>query len=128
MTAPFPCSADPELFFAPDGQHIDTPAYRARAAAAKALCAHCPNFLPCREEGRRERHPGIWGGEDDGERRRAGFKPSSKSRVPAECGTAAGAKRHSREGTKACRPCLDAANSARRKNEARQQDELATAA
>lgn len=128
MTNPFPCSADPDLFFAPDGQHTDTDAYRARAAAAKALCAGCPNRLPCLRQGREERHPGIWGGEDDNERAWAGFKPRTMNRVPAACGTAAGAKRHSRKGTKACRPCLDAANAVRRENEARQQDKLATAA
>jgi len=103
-----PCQTDPELFFAPDGQHPGTRNYKHRVAIAKGLCADCPIVDLCREEGRARRAVGIWGGEDDVEREEAGHKPV-KTRVISPCGTEAAAKRHWRKGESACQLCLDAA-------------------
>lgn len=106
---PTPCRTEPRLFIAPDGQREDSPAGRARIAAAKELCRTCPIRTACRDEARTLGAEGIWGGEDDRERRRAGFAPkrASVARIAA-CGTEAGARRHRREGELPCPNCLAA--------------------
>lgn len=114
----FPCSASPELFHAPDGQHSHTAPYKRRVAAAKAICARCPVRLACRDEGRELHATGIWGGEDDEERTKAGAKPR-KTRVPAPCGTEGGAKRHRRYKQIVCAPCLEAESAANRERVAK---------
>jgi WhiB family redox-sensing transcriptional regulator len=116
---PLPCTGQGDLFF----RESDRRGNVARTHRAKRLCARCPVWEACRQLGRDTRSYGIWGGEDEDQRTRAGFKPAHRT-LPAPCGTEAGAKRHGRDGEKACGPCLKAANTAkenRRKN-------LATAA
>jgi hypothetical protein len=106
-----PCrTTDPELFFAPDATSILT---------AKALCMKCPIVNACREEGRRLRATGVWGGEDDKDRTKAGRKPV-RTRVYAPCGTEAAARRHWRKGEPACQLCLDGAAAAKANRQANQ--------
>lgn len=45
--------------------------------AAQRLCAGCPVQAECRDEGRRFRAHGIWGGESERGRRRAGYAPNA---------------------------------------------------
>ena len=40
---------------------------------AQRVCAECPVQAPCRESGRRNHESGIWGGETEEDRVRAGF-------------------------------------------------------
>jgi WhiB family transcriptional regulator, redox-sensing transcriptional regulator len=59
-------TADPRLFFHPEGER--GPARRDRDAAAKAICAACPVMQECRRHALTVREPyGVWGGlsEDD---------------------------------------------------------------
>jgi WhiB family redox-sensing transcriptional regulator len=61
-------TADPSLFFHPDGER--GPSRARRDAAAVAVCAGCPVLQQCREHGLSVREPyGVWGGltEDDRE-------------------------------------------------------------
>ena len=45
-----------------------------REAAAKAICASCPVVEPCREFGRLHHEYGVWGGENEEKRVRAGYR------------------------------------------------------
>jgi WhiB family redox-sensing transcriptional regulator len=59
-------TADPTLFFHPEGER--GPARRERDNAAKAVCAACPVIEQCRQHALQVREPyGVWGGltEDD---------------------------------------------------------------
>lgn len=59
-------TADPRLFFHPEGER--GPARRDRDAAAKAVCSGCPVLRECRQHALTVREPyGVWGGlsEDD---------------------------------------------------------------
>ena len=61
-------TADPRLFFHPEGER--GPARRDRDAAAKAICGGCPVLQECRRHALTVREPyGVWGGltEDDRE-------------------------------------------------------------
>ncbi|MFB8242029.1 WhiB family transcriptional regulator [Kitasatospora purpeofusca] len=71
-TSRLPCRSNPDLFFAPDGQHTGTPLYNARVESARALCHGCPERIPCRDRGRALGATGVWGGEDDIDRVEAG--------------------------------------------------------
>ena len=52
---------DPETFFSPE--HERGPRRRAREAAAKDLCAHCPVTAECLAHALDVREPyGVWGG------------------------------------------------------------------
>ncbi len=54
-------TASPDIFFHPEGER--GPRRRARAAAAKAVCAACPVVAECRKHALTVREPyGIWGG------------------------------------------------------------------
>lgn len=65
------CTSQSELFFAPNRER---PGKRlARERAAKSICATCPVWVACRDSGRRNHEVGIWGGETEEERARAGF-------------------------------------------------------
>ncbi len=60
-------TADPELFFHPEGER--GAARRRRAEAAKAFCARCPVAAMCRERSLDAREPfGVWGGLSEDER------------------------------------------------------------
>jgi WhiB family redox-sensing transcriptional regulator len=61
-------TADPSLFFHPDGER--GPSRARRDAAAVAVCAGCPVLQACRNHALSVREPyGVWGGltEDDRE-------------------------------------------------------------
>lgn len=72
------CRGDHHLFFEPFGERPGP--RRRREAVAKQLCACCPVQLACMEAGRRNHESGIWGGETEDERVRAGFPPRANVR------------------------------------------------
>src|SRR5665647_715503 len=60
-------SADPTLFFHPEGERGS--ARRRRAEAAKAICQACPVLQQCRTHALAVREPyGVWGGISEDER------------------------------------------------------------
>ncbi len=60
-------SADPEVFFHPEGERGGT--RRRRDEAAKAVCATCPVIVKCREHALTVHEPyGVWGGLSEDER------------------------------------------------------------
>jgi WhiB family redox-sensing transcriptional regulator len=60
-------TADPDLFFHPEGER--GPRKYARDAAATAICASCPVIAQCREHALAVREPyGVWGGLTEDER------------------------------------------------------------
>jgi len=64
-------SADPNLFFHPEGER--GPSRRRREAAALAVCADCPVRERCRQHALSVREPfGIWGGLTEDDRLQAG--------------------------------------------------------
>lgn len=65
------CGSKSELFFAPNRERPGKRMVRERAA--KLICATCPVAVACRDSGRRNHEVGIWGGETEEERARAGF-------------------------------------------------------
>lgn len=72
------CRGKYHLFFEPFGER---PGPRARREAkAKRLCAQCPVQAPCLEAGRRNHESGLWGGETEDARVRAGFPPRANVR------------------------------------------------
>lgn len=127
MTTNLPCRTAPDAFFARDNERSDSPQAIGRVALAKALCSACPIRLACRDEGREINATGIWGGETDGERRKAGYKAANRRRLPAPCGTEAGQKRHRRNGEE-CQSCSAGAAAAWRARKAAAQYRLTTAA
>ena len=68
-------TADPDLFFPPDGE--SAAAQRRRVAKARAICTGCPIRRRCYEAADARGEPwGIWGGVDFDERRRQRRKAS----------------------------------------------------
>ena len=60
-------TADPTLFFHPEGERGS--ARRRRADAAKAICQGCPVLQQCRTHALSVREPyGVWGGISEDER------------------------------------------------------------
>lgn len=60
-------SAEPSVFFHPEGERGN--ARRRRDEAAKAVCAGCPVLAECREHALAVREPyGVWGGLTEEER------------------------------------------------------------
>ncbi len=63
------CAGQTELFFGsptePDRERI------ARERLALTVCATCPVVSPCRDHARQFRESGIWGGENEKDRRAA---------------------------------------------------------
>lgn len=106
--APRPCTDRGDLFIAPHHQPHTTNAYKRRVEMAKYLCSTCPIKLACRDEGRRLGAEGVWGGEDDVERKAAGIESGRRFRQLAPCGTTAAARRHRRKGEDLCSPCAQA--------------------
>jgi len=87
-------TADPTLFFHPEGER--GPSRRGRDSAAKAICASCPVIVQCRSHALAVREPyGVWGGlsEDDRETILSGRRPAASAqpahpaarRMPAAC-------------------------------------------
>ena len=72
------CADKTHLFFEPPGERGGRRARR--EAIALSYCAACPVANRCRQEGRINREHGIWGGETDEQRARAGYPPRSPSR------------------------------------------------
>jgi WhiB family redox-sensing transcriptional regulator len=63
------CAGQTDLFF---GSPTETDRERAdRERQALAVCAVCPVVAPCRDHARRFREAGIWGGENETQRRAA---------------------------------------------------------
>jgi WhiB family redox-sensing transcriptional regulator len=60
------CSGQTEHFFPPHGEQADARAVREIRAAA--ICRTCPVILECRDDARRHREQGFWGGENDEQR------------------------------------------------------------
>jgi len=72
------CIGKTELFFAPPGERRGR--RLRREALAISYCVQCPVRDDCLAAGRAGREHGIWGGENDEERARAGFPPRSPQR------------------------------------------------
>lgn len=72
------CRGRYDLFFEPFGERPGP--RRRREAIAKALCGQCPVQVCCREAGRRNHESGLWGGETEEERTRAGYPPRANVR------------------------------------------------
>ena len=72
------CRGKYDLFFEPFGERPGP--RRRREAQAKLLCAQCPVQMNCLEAGRRNHESGLWGGETEEERVRAGFPPRANVR------------------------------------------------
>jgi WhiB family redox-sensing transcriptional regulator len=63
------CAGQTDLFF---GSPTETDRERTdRERQALAVCAVCPVVAPCRDHARRFREAGIWGGENEAQRRAA---------------------------------------------------------
>ena len=113
----YPDDHDPETFFPGVGESV-------KVAAAKAVCAGCPERLACLtyaqgEAAKGEVLYGIWGGLTLTERATLAkvnapddTPPRKKRRYttanPAECGTRSGYAKHRRNGEQACPACLHA--------------------
>ena len=65
------CKGRSDLFFEPFRELA--PQRAVREQTAKRLCAECPVQAPCRDSGRRNHESGIWGGENEEDRVRAGY-------------------------------------------------------
>ena len=63
------CAGQTDLFFGnptePERERVD------RERLALAVCAVCPVLAPCRDHARQFRESGIWGGENEKDRRAA---------------------------------------------------------
>lgn len=92
------------------GADLWTSDSKAKRRQAAALCQEgdCPILEDCRTAAimRGERF-GVWGGLDLESEYRDRYR-TPKGRPPAECGTPGGYKRHVREGTPKCDPCITA--------------------
>lgn len=66
------CRGLTHLFF-PDSAERPTTRER-REAAAREVCSGCPVASTCREFARTNHEYGLWGGESEEERHRAGFR------------------------------------------------------
>lgn len=111
VSQPLPCTGYPKLFHSPDDGRTDTGSTKTRRiAAAKFLCGQCPMQETCRSWARSAYEAGVWGGESEEEREKAGYR---RAKLPGEdkpdCGSEAGAKWHRRYGTgKPCDSCAQA--------------------
>ena len=65
------CAGKTEYFFSP--QTETKKARQARETVAMSLCRQCPVMLQCRDYARENSELGIWGGEDEEARWRAGY-------------------------------------------------------
>jgi len=72
------CGGRTSLFFGPPYERPER--RRRREATAATLCAGCPVGEPCRDQARRNRESGYWGGETEEQRAAAGFAPLAISR------------------------------------------------
>lgn len=69
------CKGQTELFFRPAQERPEPRAWREQSA--EKVCATCPARIPCRDLGREGREYGMWGGENEMARARAGYAPKS---------------------------------------------------
>lgn len=72
------CSGMTELFFTPSHSE-NSKTKRRREAAAIAICNSCPSMLLCREYARKNSELGIWGGETEDMRWKAGVVPPNSA-------------------------------------------------
>lgn len=72
------CKGKTNLFFGPPGERPSR--RRRRETLARAYCNVCPVAEPCRSAGRANRENGMWGGENEEERARAGHAPRATER------------------------------------------------
>ena len=79
------CAGQTDLFFGsptePERERID------RERLALAVCATCPVVSPCRDHARQFRESGIWGGENEKDRR-AALKLTPTAATPSGAGGA----------------------------------------
>lgn len=116
-----PCQTNWRPFTAPEDERTSGTTAQARIAAAQRLCRGCFKRIACRDEGRAIGAEGIWGGETDAERRRAGvIIVPPLPELPDRCGTDAGAKRHRRAKEALDAACLEAESRANRERKTRQ--------
>ena len=66
------CKNMTELFF-PPGTHEKHDRRVRREAKARAICNECPSLHACRRWAREHHEIGVWGGETDEQRIRAGY-------------------------------------------------------
>lgn len=66
------CKGKTSLFFVP-GTRESTSDKRKRELIAMTYCQQCPVISECRDHGRRHNELGIWGGENEEMRWKAGF-------------------------------------------------------
>lgn len=71
------CSGKTELFFPPPGIREKQKDRDIREAAAMTVCRRCPVIVECRNYARENDEFGIWGGENEEDRWRAGFLRST---------------------------------------------------
>lgn len=121
---------DDELFFHPPGERGR--AKRERDAAALAICRRCDVVGQCLADAlARGDEFGVRGGMTDDERepliKEYRDRPTVAP-VPAGHGTPARAQQHRREGTKTCRACLDAENTAHKERANRRAEQNEEAA
>jgi WhiB family redox-sensing transcriptional regulator len=65
------CRGQTHLFFYTERENSRQK--REREQAAKRLCEECPVRVQCRDEGRVNNEIGIWGGENEEDRYKAGY-------------------------------------------------------
>ena len=71
------CSGKTELFFPPTSGKEPMRDRDKREAAAMTVCRQCPVIVECRNYARENNELGIWGGENEESRWKAGFLPSA---------------------------------------------------
>ena len=72
------CKGKTHLFFGPPRERPSR--RRKRETLARAYCNVCPVAETCIESGRVNRENGLWGGENEEERARAGYTPRATER------------------------------------------------
>lgn len=72
------CSGMTELFYTPSYSE-NTKTKRRREEAAITVCKSCPSMIPCRDYARKNSELGIWGGETEDMRWRAGVVPPNSA-------------------------------------------------
>ena len=118
LTADLPgaacADADPNLFFAPEGEELDD--RKAREAEARGTCARCPVRRPCLAWAMAQGiEDGIWGGVDFG----AYYAPLCRNKLHLMDAGNTWIDGNGGTRCRACRIATDDARTARRTGEAR---------
>jgi WhiB family redox-sensing transcriptional regulator len=72
------CKGKTDIFFGPPGERPSK--RRKRETLARSYCNVCPVAEPCRDAGRVGLENGVWGGENEEGRARAGYTPKATER------------------------------------------------